>query len=191
MPYPHFGSDDGTQSVNVVSPTVTTVGSNDLLIGFTKVSAGATFQPGAALHSKLGPVELPRRGSGSAAPGNACGKHRNDSQTWCPGVAGYQQPDQATFCVLHRQSGNNQPILGGAPAVRTRASHKLAPRRYTSYNDRPDRVWLQATRRAPRYRDLSAFQRRRPNDPPAIHPTNLTATSPSNTAIDLSGRAST
>ncbi len=41
-----IGSDNGTQSLNVTSPTIATAGTNDLLIGFSKVSAGATFQPG-------------------------------------------------------------------------------------------------------------------------------------------------
>ncbi|MFZ0296095.1 MAG: IPT/TIG domain-containing protein, partial [Candidatus Sulfotelmatobacter sp.] len=41
-----IGSDNGTQSVNVSSPSITTVGMNDLLLGFSKVSAGVTFQPG-------------------------------------------------------------------------------------------------------------------------------------------------
>jgi len=42
-----MGSDNGTQTVNVVSPTLTTTGTNDLLIGFVKVSVGAVFTSGA------------------------------------------------------------------------------------------------------------------------------------------------
>jgi hypothetical protein len=41
-----IGSDNGTQTVNVVSPNITTTGANDLLMGFAKVSAGAVFQSG-------------------------------------------------------------------------------------------------------------------------------------------------
>ena len=42
-----IGSDNGTQTVNVASPNITTSNANDLLIGFVKVSAGATFTSGA------------------------------------------------------------------------------------------------------------------------------------------------
>jgi fibronectin type 3 domain-containing protein len=41
-----IGSDDGTQSVSVASPSIATNVINDLLIGFVKVSADATFQAG-------------------------------------------------------------------------------------------------------------------------------------------------
>ncbi len=41
-----IGSDNGTQTVNVASPSITTTATNDLLIGFVKVSAGAVFQSG-------------------------------------------------------------------------------------------------------------------------------------------------
>lgn len=41
-----INSDNGTQSVSVISPTITTTVANDLLIGFVKVSAGATFSSG-------------------------------------------------------------------------------------------------------------------------------------------------
>lgn len=41
-----IGSDNGTQSTNIVGPSVTTTRANDLLIGFAKVSAGAGFTSG-------------------------------------------------------------------------------------------------------------------------------------------------
>jgi hypothetical protein len=41
-----IGSDNGTQSMNIVSPSLTTQAANELLIGFAKVSSTSTFQPG-------------------------------------------------------------------------------------------------------------------------------------------------
>jgi hypothetical protein len=41
-----IGSDNGTQSLNIASPGITTTAANDLLIGFSKVSVGSVFQPG-------------------------------------------------------------------------------------------------------------------------------------------------
>src|SRR5579885_2069773 len=41
-----IGSDNGTQSVNIASPIIATTTSNELLLGFAKVSAGSVFQPG-------------------------------------------------------------------------------------------------------------------------------------------------
>src|SRR5580700_2697833 len=41
-----IGSDNGTQSVNISSPGITTAVSNELLIGFAKVSSGSVFQAG-------------------------------------------------------------------------------------------------------------------------------------------------
>ena len=41
-----IGSDNGTQSLNIASPSVTTTAANDLLIGFAKVSISSVFQPG-------------------------------------------------------------------------------------------------------------------------------------------------
>ena len=41
-----IGSDNGTQTINVVSPSITTTTANDLLMGWVKVSAGAAFTSG-------------------------------------------------------------------------------------------------------------------------------------------------
>ena len=41
-----IGSDNGSESVNIASPSITTQAANDLLVGFSKVSSGSTFQPG-------------------------------------------------------------------------------------------------------------------------------------------------
>ena len=49
-----IGSDNGTQTVNVVSPNITTTTTNDLLMGWVKVSAGATFTSGPGFTQQLG-----------------------------------------------------------------------------------------------------------------------------------------
>ncbi|HEX5483016.1 MAG TPA: fibronectin type III domain-containing protein, partial [Terriglobia bacterium] len=41
-----IGGDNGTQSTNVASPNITTSGLSELLMGFAKVAAGATYQAG-------------------------------------------------------------------------------------------------------------------------------------------------
>ena len=50
-----IGSDNGTLTVNVVSPSITTTGINDLLIGFGKLSNGsAVFQAGSGFTQQAG-----------------------------------------------------------------------------------------------------------------------------------------
>ena len=49
-----IGSDNGTGSVSVASPSITTSLSNDLLIGFSKVAAGTTFTAGAGFTLQAG-----------------------------------------------------------------------------------------------------------------------------------------
>ena len=83
-----IGSDNGTQATTAVSPSVSTTGVNDLLIGFTKVSAGATFLGGPTftipvasssnyLTAETGPAATPRgvtlRPSPSARERNMAG----------------------------------------------------------------------------------------------------------------------
>jgi fibronectin type 3 domain-containing protein len=41
-----IGSDNGTDTVNVISPSITTTGTNDLLVGFVKASGTVTFTAG-------------------------------------------------------------------------------------------------------------------------------------------------
>ena len=96
-----IGSDNGTQSVNVVSPTVTTVGSNDLLIGFTKVSAGANFQAGTGFTQQAGASSnfLDAESGLAVAPGAYAATFTIDSaQTWQAAVVAVSNnPNQATL----------------------------------------------------------------------------------------------
>jgi hypothetical protein len=96
-----IGSDNGTQTVNVASPSITTAGTNDLLIGFAKVSAGAAFQAGtgftfqpAASSNFLGAETGP-----AAAPGTYNALFTIDAQqTWQSAVvAAANTPNQASL----------------------------------------------------------------------------------------------
>jgi IPT/TIG domain-containing protein len=49
-----IGSDNGTQSVNIASPGISTTAGNELLIGFAKVSNTSVFQPGAGFTQQAG-----------------------------------------------------------------------------------------------------------------------------------------
>ena len=96
-----IGSDHGKRRVNVIGPPVVTTRSRDLLIGFDKVSAGATFQAGSAF--------MPEPGASSnfldaeAATTNEPGLYNatftlNMPQTWqAAAVAVANNPDQATI----------------------------------------------------------------------------------------------
>jgi chitodextrinase len=96
-----IGSDNGTQTVNVVSPSINAAGINDLLIGFSKVSAGAVFQAGtgftlqpAASSNFLGAETGP-----AANPGSYSAKFTLDQpQTWqSVVVAAANTPNQASL----------------------------------------------------------------------------------------------
>ena len=80
-----IGSDNGTQSVNVVSPNITTTTANDLLMGWVKVSAGAVFTSGTGFTQQPGASSnfLDAESGTAAAPGvyNATFA-LNTSQTW-------------------------------------------------------------------------------------------------------------
>jgi hypothetical protein len=96
-----IGSDNGTQTVNVASPTITTSAISDLLVGFAKVSAGAVFQPGAGftqqtaassnfLDAETGPA--PTQGVYGAT------FTLNQAQTWQSAVvAASNNPNQASL----------------------------------------------------------------------------------------------
>jgi IPT/TIG domain len=96
-----IGSDNGTQSVNVLSPSVTTVGTSDLLIGFTKVSAGATFQSGTGFTQQAGASSnfLDAESGLAAVPGTyAAALTLDSSQTWQSAVVAVSNnPNQTSL----------------------------------------------------------------------------------------------
>ncbi len=96
-----IGSDNGTQTVNIVSPSITTAAANDLLLGFAKVSAGATFQPGPGytqqtaassnfLDAETGPASSPANYTAAFSI--------NTQQTWQSAVvAAANNPNETTL----------------------------------------------------------------------------------------------
>ncbi len=95
-----IGSDNGTQTGTVVSPNVTTTGLNDLLVGFTQDSAGASFlagpgfaEVGAASSSYLDAETGPAATAGTYAASFFIG-----GQTWLAAtVAVANNPSMATL----------------------------------------------------------------------------------------------
>jgi hypothetical protein len=80
-----IGSDNGTQTVNVVSPGITTSDANDLLIGFVKVSAGAVFTSGLGFTPQPAASSnfLDAESGSASSPGNYSATFTLDSQqTW-------------------------------------------------------------------------------------------------------------
>ncbi len=80
-----IGADNGTQSVNVTSPNITVTGANDLLIGFVKVSAGASFVSGSGFAQQL--AASSNLLDAETAPAATAGSYTatftlNTAQTW-------------------------------------------------------------------------------------------------------------
>jgi chitodextrinase len=88
-----IGSDNGTQTLNVASPSITTTGTNDLLIGFVKVSNGA--DPG-DLHRNI----YAQRCERLAIRNRGCGQQSESSDFDVDGIDGDWR--------------NDQQLLGGA-----------------------------------------------------------------------------
>ena len=96
-----IGSDNGTQTVNVVSPNITTSTANDLLMGWVKVSAGAVFTSGPGFTQQPGASSnfLDAESGTAAVPGvyNATFT-LNSPQTWQSAVvAANNNPNQTTL----------------------------------------------------------------------------------------------
>ena len=199
-----IGSDNGTQSVNVVSPTVTTVGSNDLLIGFTKVSAGATFQPGTGFTQQAGASSnfLDAESGLAVAPGTYAATFTIDSaQTWQSAVVAVSNnPNQTTLSwTASTEIGGtiSQYLVERCSGTGCTSFTQVGTTTSTSYNDTGLTGSTSYSYRV-RAQDTngidgpysSVVSLTTPPANPSL-PGNLTATSPSNTAIDLSWTAST
>ena len=118
-----IGSDNGTQTVNVVSPNINTTSANDLLIGFVKVSAAATFQsgPGFTPQPAADCLDKPRSGDRT---GSGTGDRTtqlftlSQTQTWQSAVVAVaNNPNQTSLSWTAstepvRQA--DQRLLGGA-----------------------------------------------------------------------------
>ena len=96
-----IGSDSGTGAEGVVSPGIVTEDTNDLLIGFVKVSAGATFRSGAGFTQQSGASShfLDAEAGTAAVPGTYNATFTLDSsETWQSAVVAVaNNPNQATL----------------------------------------------------------------------------------------------
>ena len=199
-----IGSDNGTQSVNVVSPTVTTVGSNDLLIGFTKVSAGANFQAGTGFTQQAGASSnfLDAESGLAVAPGTYAATFTIDSaQTWQAAVVAVSNnPNQTTLSwTASTEIGGtiSQYLVERCSGTGCNSFTQVGTTTSTSYSDTGLTGSTSYSYRV-RAQDTngidgpysSVVSLTTPPANPSL-PGNLTATSPSNTAIDLSWTAST
>ncbi len=96
-----IGSDNGTQTTNVLTPSITTTSANDLLIGFVKVSSGVSFQPGANFtqQSAASSNYLDAETGPAATPGNYAASFTISSQeNWESAVvAAANDPNQTTL----------------------------------------------------------------------------------------------
>ena len=199
-----IGSDNGTQTVTVVSPNITTTSTNDLLMGWVKVSAGATFQSGPGFVQQPGASSnyLDAETGSSVAPGvyNATFTI-NTPQTWQSAVtAATNNPNQTT--LTWTASTENGGTIAGYLIERCQGAGcnnfaQIGTTPSTTYND----TGLSAS--------TSYSYRLRAQDtngnvgpysnivsttiPPPIPtlPGNLTAISISTSEIDLSWTAST
>ena len=129
-----IGSDNGSQSVSVVSPTITTTVLNDLLVGFVKVSAGATFTAGTGF--TLQTAESFNFLAGESGPAVAKGNQDatftlNAQQTWESAVVAVaNNPNQTTltWSPSTETGGTISQLLG--PTLPGRQLQQLRPDRH-------------------------------------------------------------
>ncbi len=137
------GSDNGTQTVNVASPSITTTSSNDLLAGFAKVSAGAVFQAGTGFTQQAGASSnfLDAETGRGSNPGNLQRDlHAQPAANLAVGRRGRGQQSEPNESVVDGIDGgrrNDRQLLGGAlPGSRLQ---QLRSDRYyngtTTFND--------------------------------------------------------
>jgi fibronectin type 3 domain-containing protein len=198
------GSDNGTQSVNVVSPSVTTLDANDLLIGFTKVSAGSVFQSGIGfiqqptasstfLDAENGPAAAPGTYAATFTLGSPVSWEaavvavaNNSNQTSLSWTASTESGGVISNYLVERcqGSGCSSFVQIGTPTVTSFNDTGLTPSTNYSYRVRAK----DTTGNMGPYSSIVNLGT--PATIPSL-PGNLVATSPSSTEIDLSWVAST
>jgi hypothetical protein len=137
-----IGSDNGTQTVDVVSPNLITSRTNDLLVGFTKVSAGATFQPGTGFTQQTAASSnfLDAETALAVAPGTYAAKFAIDSpQTWQAGVVAVSQNvDRANLSwTASTETGGtiSKYLVERCQAANCNTFAQIGTTTSTSYND--------------------------------------------------------
>ena len=199
-----IGSDNGTQTVNVVSPSITTTGTNDLLIGFAKVSAGATFQAGTGFTQQAAASSnvLDAETGPAATPGSYTAPFTlSATQTWQSAVvAASNNPNQKILqWTASTEAGGtiNNYLVERCQGAGCASFVQIGTTTTTTYNDigltastsYSYRVRAQDT--SGNLGPYSAVVTDATLAPIPSLPGNLTTTSPSNTEIDLSWTAST
>jgi hypothetical protein len=199
-----IGSDNGTQTESVVSPTVTTTNTNDLLIGFTKVSAGANFVSGAGF-SQLPTASsnfLDAESGASGAPGNYSATLSLDSsQTWQSAVVAVAaNPNQANLSwTASTETGGtiSQYLIERCQGVNCSSFAQIGTTTTTTLDDATlsaSTAYGYRVRAEDTNGNLGPYSAvvsvTTPSPVPSL-PGNLGATSPSSTEIDLSWTAST
>ncbi|HEV2397944.1 MAG TPA: IPT/TIG domain-containing protein [Candidatus Sulfotelmatobacter sp.] len=199
-----IGSDNGSQSTSVVSPSVTISSANDLLIGFTKVSAGANFTAGSGFTQQAAASSnfLDAESGPAATPGTYSATFTIDSpQTWQAAVVAVaNNPDQTSLSwTASTEAGGT---ISNYMVERCQGSScsnfvQIGTTTTTSYNDSGLSASTSYSYRV-RAQDTSgitgAYSSVANVTTPAATPSlpgNLTAASPSSTEIDASWMPST
>ena len=117
-----IGSDNGTQSAVVTSPSVTTTGINDLLVAFTQVCCGANILagPGFTEAGAASSTYLDAQTTPAPTPGTYSSTLLASAQTWLSGVVAIaNNPGQATL------SWTPSGEIGGNQATGTIANYLI------------------------------------------------------------------
>ncbi len=199
-----IGSDNGTQTVTVVSPNITTASTNDLLIGFVKVSVSATFQSGSGFTQQAAAslINLDAETGPAANPGTYNATFTlSQAQTWQSAVVAVaNNPNQTSLSW----TASNEPggtisdyLVERCQGAGCSSFVQVGTIATTSYNDTglaASTSYSYRVRAQDTNGNLGPYSSVATVATPAAIPSlpgNLTATSPSDTQIDLSWTAST
>jgi len=199
-----IGNDNGTQTTNVASPNITTTMMNDLLMGWVKVSAGATFTSGPGFVQQPGASSnfLDAESGTAATPGTYDATFTiSSAQTWQSAVVAANNHSNQTTLTWTASTENGGTIaeylVERCQGAGCNNFVQIGTTTTTSYNDDGLAV---STTYSYRVRAQDTMGNLGPYSsvvsiatPPTIPslPGNLTATSPSQTEIDLAWVAST
>jgi fibronectin type 3 domain-containing protein len=199
-----IGSDNGTQTVNVVSPNINTTSANDLLIGFVKVSAAATFQSGPGFTPQ--PAASLTNLEAETEPAAVLGTYNatftlSQTQTWQSAVVAVaNNPNQTSLSwTASTEPGGtiSDYLVERCQGTGCSSFVQVATTTTTSYNDTgltASTSYSYRVRAQDANGNLGPYSAVTSVATPALIPSlpgNLTATSPSSTEIVLSWSAST
>ncbi|MGB8887736.1 MAG: Ig-like domain-containing protein [Candidatus Korobacteraceae bacterium] len=199
-----IGSDNGTQTVNVVSPNITTAMVNDLLMGWVKVSAGATFMSGPGFIQQPGASSnfLDAESGTAATPGAYDATFTlNAAQTWQSAIVAANNHSNQTTLTWTPSTENGGTIteylMERCQGTGCNNFVQIGTTTTTSYNDdglTASTSYNYRLRAEDSNGNLGPYSSVVSITTPSIIPSlpgNLTSTTPSQTEIDLSWVAST